>query len=186
MIVATNFLIMASEKSYAPSVESINEEFEKMATGIDTPPTEIMSLKDIKFAEEPEEVVPWHGNMYLMLEKGTGKAITRNAEGGLYLTDESSPNPHNRWLCVETNGWFGFYNTAARVYMGHDGKRKIHAWASQHKAWEFFNPRQDPLGGYQLLSPYDRSTVYLVCSVDDEMQVIMTRHGETLWEFVKV
>ncbi|CAM1510701.1 Fc.00g010360.m01.CDS01 [Cosmosporella sp. VM-42] len=130
--------------------------------------------------------VPWHGNTYMILEKTSGRAITlTNHKLGLQDMVEYH-DAHNRWLCVETNGYFGFQDPKTGQYIGHDGNCGMRAMATVFKEWEFMTPRKHPDGGYQLLAPHWWHTLRVVTVAEDGESLVLRQHGTTLWEFVKI
>ncbi|KAL6352580.1 hypothetical protein LRP88_13045 [Fusarium phalaenopsidis] len=143
------------------------------------------SFKDVSRYED-DGLSPWPGNTYMIIEKGTDRAITLTSTG-LYLQDiEKDPNANNHWLCVDSHNYIGFFNTKVRVYMGHDGGNGMLASAGVLNDWELMVPRHHPDGGYQLLMPYWSSAMMMVTAEEDGGSVLRTKHGTTLWQFVQV
>nr|POE94476.1 hypothetical protein CFP56_16716 [Quercus suber] len=148
-----------------------------------TTPMSTSPISDIgTFADQ----VPWPDNTYIIVARGTRQAITKTGNGVSLKEIDEENNEDQRWCCVTSNGYYGFYNAKARKYMGHDGKQDIRASASALKDWELFTPRQHPDGGYQLLSPFWSHTLMLVEIADGGQRLMRTKHGITLWEFEKV
>lgn len=132
--------------------------------------------------------VPWPGNVYRIFEKGTDNVIALNGLSFCCLRDMAEDHRgYDLWLCVEANGYFGFFNPKSGKYLGHNGKKDgIYASAVRFKSWECFTPRSHPDGGYQLLTPYYESTLKMVTVADDGCSLVRRPHGTTLWEFEKV
>lgn len=135
--------------------------------------------------------VPWPGNVFVIVEKITGKAITVR-DGKVRVEDNSdgasaSSDKGKLWFCVEKSGHFGFQNLATGKYIGHDGNFGIRASANHLQSHEFIVVRKHPQGGYQLLALHDKGFALRVISVNEEGNGLVTReHGPTLWEFYKV
>ncbi|RSL56220.1 hypothetical protein CEP54_008974 [Fusarium duplospermum] len=150
-----------------------------------TPDTSTVMGEDPNYSRRSEP--PWPGNTYKIFEKGRNRAITLTKDGGLCLQNpDKHPDVNDRWQCVDSNNYIGFYNPKARVYMGHDGNDGIRASAVVLKGWEQMTPRHHPDGGYQLLMPYWSTTMMMVTAEEDGGKVMRTRHGTTLWQFVPV
>ncbi|KAL6857537.1 hypothetical protein ACO1O0_004975 [Amphichorda felina] len=132
--------------------------------------------------------VPWPDNTYIIVEKGTSRAITLT-NNGLRLQDTNGQDEdthNNRWLCVEKNGYFGLCNPRTGRYLGHDGKSGMRAGATVLDFWELITPRRHPSGGYQLLLPHNSVTLKMVTVAEDGRGLARRQHGQTLWEFIKV
>lgn len=128
--------------------------------------------------------VPWPGSTYMILEKGSGRAITRtNDELSLKKIGEGG---NNRWLCVENRNYFSFHDPKSGTYMGHDRKSAICSKVMCARGWECFVPRQHPDGGYQLLVPFWSDALMIVVVADDGVSLVRREHGTTLWNFVRV
>lgn len=97
--------------------------------------------------------MPWPGSTYIILEKGSDRAITLT-EGQLRLQSvNKEQDANNRWLCVERDGYFGYCSAKSGFYIGHDGKNGMRASQRALEWWESITPRRHADGGYQLLSP---------------------------------
>ncbi|RSM08712.1 hypothetical protein CDV31_008054 [Fusarium ambrosium] len=154
------------------------------AASILTPQSTTITADDPCYSRNYQ--VPWPGNTYMIIEKGTDRAITLTSTG-LYLQDiEKDPDANNHWLCVDSQNYIGFFNTKSRVYMGHDGGNGMLASAEALNDWELMVPRHHPDGGYQLLTPYWSSAMMMVTAQEDGGSVLRTKHGTTLWQFVPV
>lgn len=148
------------------------------------------SISPSTVAESIEEgltyATPWPNNTYIIVEKGSGQAISLNG-GALELYDFSDHEDVNiQWLCVERQGYFGFFNTKSGVYLGHNSKETIQASATAFEDWEVVTPRHHPDGGYQLLSPLWWHTLMVIVVAEDGKSLVRRPHGTTLWEFIKV
>jgi hypothetical protein len=138
------------------------------------------------FWDGDDKAVPWPEGVYMIKEKASGKAITLVNGSPCLRSTEEEHNEYNYWLCVKTNGYFGFFNPKTGKYIGHDGQSNIQASADSFLDWEYFTPRQHPNGGYQLLSPFWHHTLMELAVADNGKTLIRREHGTTLWEFVKV
>ncbi|CZT19484.1 uncharacterized protein RCC_05335 [Ramularia collo-cygni] len=133
--------------------------------------------------------IPWPEISYMILEKKSRKAMTLTSSG-LLLQDPPTEgaNASNTWLCVSKDNHTGFYNTSAKVYLGHDGKCSSqsveHAVVGKMAEWECFIARQHPKGGYLLLSPF-WSELWIV-GVGEEGKIMRGRHENTVWDFEEV
>lgn len=148
-----------------------------------TPPT---TTEDTECLWSGSGAVPWPEITFQIIEKQSGRAITLVGDQPKLhrLSSTSSLNTH--WLCVKKNGYFGFQNLHTGKYLGHDGKSGICTSTFHLKKWELWTPRQHPEGGHELLSPYHSDTLMLLCIDEDGSTLIRRRHGNTLWEFVRV
>lgn len=136
--------------------------------------------------ESRDEVVPWPGNVYIIMEKGSDRALTVS-ERGLCLQSVSQGGhaPNNRWRCVEKNGYFGFYSVKSGVFIGHDMGFNIRALARNHGNFELMTARRHPKGGYQLMLPHWWHTLMAITVTEDGSGLVTRKHGETLWEFLE-
>lgn len=130
--------------------------------------------------------VPWPGNTYMVIERGSSRAITLTDDGLCLQSISDDRNANNCWRCVESNGYFAFYNAKAGVYLGHNSQETMRASATSVKEWELMVPRRHPDGGYQLLMPHWLHTMMILTAVEGGRKLMRTQHGETRWEFVKV
>lgn len=131
--------------------------------------------------------VPWPGNTYHIIEKGTTKAIANLGDRPALVTvDDTARGPRTFWYCVEKNGYYGFQNPATGHFLGHDGNSGMRTEAFELNEWELWTPRQHPEGGYQLLSPFWSHTLMVLCAAEDGRELVRRTHGTTLWEFVRV
>ncbi|KAH6972770.1 hypothetical protein BKA56DRAFT_592793 [Ilyonectria sp. MPI-CAGE-AT-0026] len=152
-----------------------------------TPPTTVSGQTVVENLFDGQySAVPWPGSKYVIIEKGSDRAITLTS-GRLRLQDvNEGRNLNNQWLCVERNNYFGFYNERARVYLGHDGKKGMRASAPSLEEWEFMIPRLHPEGGYQLLLPFWSHTMMILTPSENKDQLVRSMHGTALWVFSKV
>ncbi|KAH6609082.1 hypothetical protein Trco_002428 [Trichoderma cornu-damae] len=130
--------------------------------------------------------VPWPGSVYIILEKASGQAVTLRDSSLCLRAFKDAGDEYSHWLCVQANGYFGFFNPKSGKYIGHDGEYGMRATAEKFLDWEYFTPRRHPDGGYQLLTPFWQHTLREVAIADDGEKLIRREHGITLWEFVKV
>lgn len=133
------------------------------------------------------EVVPWPGKTFIIMQKGTTQAITL-LDGHLSMQDaiDFIGQDSNRWMCVEQNGYFGFYNKSTMTYLGHDNKGNVTASARKLAGWELITPRRHPNGGYQLLSPHWAETLHSFNVAGGTGKLVRVPHGDTIWEFETV
>lgn len=130
--------------------------------------------------------VPWPGNVFYIIEKTTGKAITI-LEDTPALLDRKNPNdPRSWWLCVEKDGYYGFQNPSSGRFLGHDGSSGMKTSAMRLNKWELWTPRHYPEGGYQIMSPFYSATLMVLCVAEDGKALARRTHGTTVWEFVRI
>jgi hypothetical protein len=164
---------------------------------------EDMSDTETIFTEEPRNpvtfwdratatrnAVPCAGETYIIVEKASGSAITQT-NGELQLEPDTSRRGCFYWVCVEADGWLGFYNTASGNFMGHNAKGKVLATAKHHKAWEYFCARRHPGGGYLLLTTtHGKGWKLEKVAIDQDGKGLVLKeaqeHESVVWEFVKV
>ncbi|KAM5446103.1 hypothetical protein MaudCBS49596_006913 [Microsporum audouinii] len=131
--------------------------------------------------------VPWPDNTYLILEKGTKRAITFEQEAVILQdVNEEGQRAAQEWHCVSKDNYFAFYNPKSGKYMGHDGGDYIFAKATEPKAWECITATQHPEGGYRLSMPHYWEWLRVVTVADNGKNLSRRVHGTTLWDFVKV
>ncbi|KAI9898602.1 hypothetical protein N3K66_006962 [Trichothecium roseum] len=138
----------------------------------------------VKNWSELDDTVPWPGSTYIIIERGTDRAITITEDGICLREVEKEAN--DRWLCVGRDNYFGFYNEKKGVYMGHDGDYRIQAMASALEAWEMMLPVRHPDGGYQLLMPHWWHTMMIMTIGEDGDNLVRAKHATTSWVFFKV
>lgn len=176
---------MAAEtEREAPKAETPSSPFTTTTfSGINTPTT-TNEAADLFWSDR--RAVPSHGKTFQIIEKHSQKAITL-VDNRLMLQSLSEPShPDTHWLCVESNGYFGFQNAQTGRYMGHDGKGGVCASALKLDLWELWTPRQHEEGGYLLLSPHWLASLRMLCVEGDGSSLVRRGHGSTLWEFVRV
>ncbi|KAH6974198.1 hypothetical protein BKA56DRAFT_733848 [Ilyonectria sp. MPI-CAGE-AT-0026] len=129
------------------------------------------------------DAAPQAGDTYIIKERVHGRVITV-IEGRLQL--ETRPNRAGswRWLCTEKDGFLGFRNTVSGRYLGHNSSWNMVVNAMNHKHWENFHARRQPVGGYTLLAPH-WSTMRQISIGEDNTLVAGDERG-TVWEFMKL
>ena len=143
--------------------------------------------------------VPWPDNVYMIIEKSSGRALTVAEGGRVVLQDAPSSSASSdgytsaanggadsHWLCVESRGYFSLHNPRTGKYLGHDGKRGMRAGAKEPDSWERLIPRLRPEGGYQIMVPQEGYSMWMVTVAEDGKGLALRHHGTTVWEFVKV
>lgn len=106
---------------------------------------------------------------------------------GLCLEETNGErNKNNRWICKDHGIYIGFYNAAAKVFIGHNDKGGMIAKAPKLLAWEDMIYRQDRKGGYQMLSMHWAVHKNFVNAVEDMTKVAREDNLHTLWEFEEV
>jgi hypothetical protein len=131
------------------------------------------------------DAVPWPGETFIMVERATGRVLS-HTKGELRLEDNTSRRGCWHWLCVETDGWFGFCNTASGRHLGVDGNTLL-AEAKHHLGCEFFCTKRHPNGGYLLLATKNDWKLLKVGHNKEGNGLVATEDVEgVVWEFVKV
>lgn len=133
--------------------------------------------------------VLWPGNVYLIIEKVSGRPIIRDGKGRVALGDvEEGPTAaaSSQWLCVEGNNHIGFQNPQTGCYLGHDNDDRMAATAPFFRDCEYIIARPHPKGGYQLLSQVKLETLKLYAIGGDGKSLVRRMHGTTLFEFKKL
>ncbi|EFR04878.1 hypothetical protein MGYG_07879 [Nannizzia gypsea CBS 118893] len=130
--------------------------------------------------------VPWPDSTYMILEKGSNRAITYTNQT-VFLQDFREGHISTKsWHCIHFNNYFAFYNPVSGRYIGHDGSSIICAKAIAANGYECITAKQHPNGGYQLLMPYYAHALNVMTIGEDGRSLVRREHGTTLWEFVKV
>ncbi|KAF3077231.1 hypothetical protein CFAM422_000747 [Trichoderma lentiforme] len=154
-----------------------------------TPRGDSIAIGDLYLRDDPSNAVPWPGNTYVIQDKASGRAITAGA-GRVYLRKPlSSSADYTHWLCVEANGYFGFYNKHNNVYITFkDGAYgpNILSTASEFKEKQLCLPRRHPDGGYQLLAPAGDGILKQVAVLTDTETLVTRQHAGVILEFILV
>lgn len=121
----------------------------------------------------------------MIREKHSGQVIGIS-EGKLYMHEFSKgldAEPYH-WFCVESNGYFGFFNKRNNKYLSCRNGSAL-CTVSDFGTNEYFFPRRHPNGGYQLLVAVNSSRLNQVAILSQD-DIIMRQHAGTIWEFVQV
>ncbi|KAL7914607.1 hypothetical protein GGI35DRAFT_434809 [Trichoderma velutinum] len=71
-----------------------------------SPRGDSIAIGDLGLQDNSSDTVPWPGNTYIIQERGSKQSIySRNG-----LSIASIPTTYSHWLCVESRGYFGFFN----------------------------------------------------------------------------
>ncbi|PQE10979.1 major facilitator superfamily transporter multidrug resistance protein [Rutstroemia sp. NJR-2017a BVV2] len=128
--------------------------------------------------------VPWAGEIYVIRDRKRRYIITLT-DGNLQLENKVAAGGGSYWICINTNGWFGFRNSVSGMFMGHDGRSKFVCRALYHRSYESFSPRAHPDGGYWLMTLHG-NTWRAMSIGDNEKELVEVDDNGTAWEFVKV
>lgn len=131
-------------------------------------------------------LAPSPGNVYMIVEKVSGKAITLADDTPLLQPVKDNSDGYSYWKCVEVNNYYGFLNLRSGTYLGHNGFMVMRASADTMQAWEAFTPIWHANGGYQLLTPYWHDSLWAVDVAENGRSLHRRKNGNTLWRFVKV
>ncbi|KAL7788418.1 hypothetical protein V8C43DRAFT_307199 [Trichoderma afarasin] len=147
-----------------------------------------LTIGNLSLQDGSLDTVPWPDKTYMIREKESGLVIGIS-DGRLYMHEFSKgldPEPYH-WFCVESNGYFGFFNRRNNKYLS-SRKGSALCTVSDFGTTEYFFPRRHPNGGYQLLVAVIavnsiRANQVAILSQDN---IIMRQHAGTIWEFVQV
>ncbi|EHK26558.1 uncharacterized protein TRIVIDRAFT_19490, partial [Trichoderma virens Gv29-8] len=131
--------------------------------------------------------VPWPGNTYTIQVKGSGEVIATWV-GQVYVRGPAGiMKETTHWLCVEANGYFGFFNKYTNKYLSFQDDLvptdRMQA-TSTFGSSQLFLPRRHPEGGYQLLVPASNNTLKQVATLNDGETLITRLHAGVIWEFI--
>jgi len=142
--------------------------------------------------EQGIESVPWPGRTFMIRTRTSDRILAREG-GNLVLKEAAELAPCGwRWTCVEhPEGWLGFRETSSGVYLGRDNQGGFRARATHHKAWELFDARRHPDGGYQLLSNHWWNRQRMAVDMETQRVVEIAGPGDTVgaaarWDFVQI
>ena len=125
---------------------------------------------------------PWPGEIFMIIERSTNRALVEDF-GALSFQQRNPCDDQKLWLCVETNGFFGFQNKKTSKYISCN-LNNLHANASRHLNWEFILPRKHPKGGYQLLMS-NGQWLQVVNMNEEGNGLVLRPHGTTTLDFLK-
>ncbi|KAI1207690.1 uncharacterized protein F4807DRAFT_434243 [Annulohypoxylon truncatum] len=170
----------------------LNTESSTTAGDLTPPPSEDPSedpLPDYDYYSSTftrKETVPCPGNTYIIRDPTTRRQIT--LEGGeLCLKHSTGEQGGYHWVCIENDGWLGFYDPIHGMYMGRDNKGGYMAKVKKHRGWERFCARRHPDGGYLLLSQHWDALMKMEANKSGTRLVEISGKGRgTAWEFVQV
>ncbi|PTB78015.1 hypothetical protein M440DRAFT_1302164, partial [Trichoderma longibrachiatum ATCC 18648] len=138
--------------------------------------------------------VPWPGNTYNIIEESTGRILTVSVDN-LSSKDytrtstlclraiDYRPSPTESWLCVEAEGYFGFFHPFSNMYLSvHESGKDL---SPSFGPEQYYIPRRHPNGGYQLLSPAGPNTLKQLAffSGSYENPFVRRQHAGTTWRF---
>ena len=88
-----------------------------------------------------ENVIPQPGKTYATNKKGSDTVVTLDGTNVVMRYWENLPS--QKWDCVETDGWLGFFSRASTVsdcdaYLGHNSGDGLECRQSCHQGWESF------------------------------------------------
>ncbi|KAL6700391.1 hypothetical protein J3F84DRAFT_358032 [Trichoderma pleuroticola] len=149
-----------------------------------TPKGDSIAIGDLSLQDghNPSDAVPWPGNTYIIQKKRSKKSLY--SYNGLSMATVGSSNKYTHWLCVESNGYFGFFNKQNNQYLSFQNDRI--QMASDFGSKELFSPRRHPMGGYLLMVPYGNDTLKQVGILCDGTTLVARYHAGAIWEFVQI
>ncbi|KAI1097174.1 hypothetical protein F4804DRAFT_328394 [Jackrogersella minutella] len=131
-----------------------------------------------------KETVPWPGNTYIIRDPDSRRQITL-VRGELRLEFHTGEQGGYHWVCVEKDGWLGFYDPVHFMHMGRDNRGGYIAQVKHHRAYEYFNVRRHPNGGYILLTQ-SWSKLFKMGIAKPGHRLVETEGEGTAWEFENV
>lgn len=146
-----------------------------------TPRGDSNAIGELCLRDDPSDAVPWPGNTYIIRNKDSERAlgsVTGLFTRKLSLSDDFQPY---LWLCVESNGYFGFFNKYCNKYLSFQDDRI--QTASDFGPREFFLLRRHPQGGYQLLVPASANMLKQVAILSGSDILVVRQHAGAIWEF---
>ncbi|KAL7788417.1 hypothetical protein V8C43DRAFT_287515 [Trichoderma afarasin] len=147
-----------------------------------TPRGDSIAIGDLNLHDNPSDEVPWPGNTYIIQDRHSKQLIC--SYNGLSLATTTSTNKFTHWLCVESRGYFGFFNKQNNQYLSF--QNEVIQMANDFGSRELFSPRKHPLGGYLLMVPYGNDTLKQVGILCNETTLVARHHAGAIWEFVQV
>ncbi|KAL7811016.1 hypothetical protein V8C44DRAFT_331597 [Trichoderma aethiopicum] len=172
-------------------------ELSSTAPSVVTPSSsELTTIGNLRLQDDPSDAVPWPGNTYNIIEESTGQILTVSVDSLLkdyikaatlsFRPTDYGPSPTDSWLCVEAEGYFGFFHPHSNMYLSvHEpGKDLSPSFGPE----QYYIPRRHPSGGYQLLSPAGSHTLQQLAffSRPHESQFVRRQHAGTTWRFSRV
>ena len=130
------------------------------------------------------DAVPCSGDTFMIIDRRDSRALTL-VDGKIHLEADISQAGNCYWVCVETNGWLGFYEQELGRYLGHDFWWNFTADALRHEQYQYFETRRHPDGGYLLLAPCLAKLLHVTVARDGKT-LTTTESGGVTWEFIKV
>ncbi len=152
---------------------------------VDTPPTTMTGYDELP-DDNPRRVIPTPGNTYMILERSSGRVITRTKEGLCVQDLSDGQNSNTRWFCIEKDNYLGFQDPKSGNYIGHDGNFRMRISARDFRGWECLTTRDHPTGGYKLLVPYWSDKLRIIVVDEDGKGLVTREHGDTLWDFIRL
>ncbi|KAL6700390.1 hypothetical protein J3F84DRAFT_358031 [Trichoderma pleuroticola] len=143
-----------------------------------------ITIGDLSLQDGSPDTVPWPDKTYMIREKDSGQVIGI-LDGKLYMHEFSqSLDPETyHWFCVESNGYFGFFNRGSNTYLSSKDGYKL-STVSDFGSREYLFPRRHPNGGYQLLVA--AGTMLKQVAIRSQDNIILRQHAGTIWEFIQV
>ena len=130
------------------------------------------------------DAVPCSGDTFMIIDRRDSRVLTL-VDGKIHLEADISQAGNCYWVCVETNGWLGFYEQELGRYLGHDFWWNFTADALRHEQYQYFETRRHPDGGYLLLAPCLAKLLQVTVARDGKT-LTTTESGGVTWEFIKV
>ncbi|PKK42225.1 hypothetical protein CI102_12966 [Trichoderma harzianum] len=145
-----------------------------------TPRGDSIAIGDLNLQDNGSDEVPWPGNTYIIQDRRSKRSIY--SYNGISMT--SGTGGYSHWLCVESRGYFGFFNKENNQYLSFQNDRI--QMASDFGSRELFSPRRHPMGGYLLMVPHGSDTLKQVGILCDETTLVARHHAGAIWDFIQV
>lgn len=146
-----------------------------------TPRGDSIAIGELCLRDDPSDAVPWPGNTYMIRDKDSEQVLGSSTRLFMQKPSRLENLQPYYWLCVETNGYFGFFNKFCNKYLSFRDDRI--QTASEFGPKEFFLLRRHPQGGYQLLVPASVDMLKQVAILNSNDTLVIRQHAGAIWEF---
>ena len=157
-------------------------------SSIYTPTTTADDVRDlVEDPSSPDWVVP-DGSTVIIRSVSCGNVLT--LLNGHVVLAPFGGRGSSLWVCVETEGWFGFRNCVSNKFICHGRDGRLKCSAEQHDSWRHFTITPVPNQGY-ILQMLDWWTLCpVVINAENGLQKL-GRTGDKLsegivWQFFEV
>ncbi|KAL6906688.1 hypothetical protein GGI43DRAFT_431056 [Trichoderma evansii] len=150
-----------------------------------TQPNDLATLNLPNCKVKDFDTVPGHDNTYLIIEKASGKAlhISDNELSLAYTHCLDDFALVFRWLCVEAENCFGFFNEETGMYVGYNDDMVMPV--KNFDSYAYFTLRPHIDGGYMLQTDTGRPKKQVAVSSSNH-KIVARQHAGTCFMFVKI